>query len=211
LRKVPFARNRSVSTYSETVGQLVFASNSLHAAFAAIFGFLLAEIAEYRWTGHDVGKAIWNALRSDDLQRSILLAVTRTRMEGRQRLFKSLIWAIQQAGNVSEYRNDAVHTPFVLVRGDGPWKLEPDNSAGQPSRVQKLNRVGHQKLFRYARGDLVQLTIYLEAIYERLIDRTTTPLPRRPTLRSTQLVQQTPPKSNNRQRRTAKRQPRPKS
>jgi hypothetical protein len=204
LRKIPFARNRSLARHAKTVGQLIYASNYLHALFSAIFSHLVMDLGnEDRWAAYDVSRSIWHSLRSDDVQRTVLLGVVRTTMESKPRTSKSLLWALDKAGKLSEYRNDAVHTPFDLVFSSRRprWEIEPDYSAGLPSRVAKLTRVGHQKLFRLALGDLVQLANYVEGIYSQLADEEPKALPRRPVLRSIQLVQKSPPRSNARQQR----------
>jgi hypothetical protein len=202
LRRIPFARNRSLISYSSTVGKILFASNSLHATFAAIFSNLLAAQTKDKGAGGDIAHAVWHSLRSDDIQRTVLLATVDATLPQGSKQAKSLTWALKAAGQLSAYRNDAVHTPFELVleSGRAGWHLEPNNAAGLPHRVEKLNRVGHSKLFRHVLGDLVQLTIYVDGIFERMFEVEPRPLPRRPALRSIQLVQQNPPKSGSRGR-----------
>ncbi len=209
-RKIPFAKNRSLVQYSKMVGQMVFVSNTLNADFAAIFRKLASSLSqENRYQLSDGAKSVWNSLRSDDLQRTVLMAFVRGAFSNTSRDIKCLMWAIQMAGKLSEYRNDAVHTPFEMVSNSEIWPksyLDPDYTAGAPHRIEKLNRVGYARLFRSALGDLVQLTIYVEAILARLDGRAPKKrLPRRPRLRSIQLVQQSPPKSNSHQQQKSKR------
>jgi len=215
MAKSPYAtrkprfRNKRASQHAALVGQIVWASNTLHATFSAIFTALLRSISpDEPYKGGDVAGEIWHALRSDDLQRTVLLAAAHSILEDRRRDIKSLAWALQMAGRLSEYRNDAVHTPFTMVlsswRPWAGWEPSPD-SAGHPHRVAKLHRVGPAKLFRHVIGDLTQLDGYAVAILDRIYAGKPLPLPKRPLLRSIQLVRQSPPQSNKRRRLKAKR------
>lgn len=209
-RKLHNARNRRVAKYTALVGQIVWASNSLHAVFFELFRYSMMSIIQQgsKLRAIDASKAIWDALRSDDIQRTVLKSLVEATFEKREA--KSIIWALDTAGQISAFRNDAVHTPFWLYTSSKAKGIQigPNSSAGHPSRVSKLDRVGHTKLFKSALGDLVQLRAYAEAIYVKLAFEPANSLPRRPILRSIRLVRQNPPKSNNRQRKKAKPRPR---
>jgi hypothetical protein len=211
-RKSRHGKNRSIANYTALVGQVVYASNELHATFWAIFLQMMKNLTQTEtsagWEGYDVAQQIWHSLRSDDIQRTMVKAVAYPLLESKPRERKALIWAVQAAGKISEYRNDAVHTSVVLVTA-ASWRrgqfVEP--GVGHPQRIEKLRRVGALKLFRLALGDLAQLEWYATAILERMRGERG-PLPRRPTLRSIRLVQQNPPMSNKRPPQKAKRKPR---
>lgn len=202
-RRLALADRKVLSDYTSLVGQIVWASNALHAKFMLIFEELLTdEGGKSNFTMRKTATSIWHSLRSDDLQRTVLKATVIERMRQEAPATKSLLWSIAAAGKLTEFRNDAVHTAFVFNKDANKWKMQPNIYAGAPQRVEKLNRVGHAKLFRLLLGDLIQLRIYVDTIYVKLAFEARNTLPKRPLLQSIRLVQQTPPKSNKRQRQT---------
>lgn len=208
-RKIIPTDRKILSDYTSLVGQIVWASNALHAKFMLIFEELLTEErVKINFTMRKTAASIWHSLRSDDLQRTVLKATVIERMRQEAPATKSLLWAITAAGKLTEFRNDAVHTAFVFNKDANKWKMQPNTYAGAPQRVEKLNRVGHAKLFRLLLGDLIQLRIYVDTIYAKLAFEERNTLPKRPLLQSIRLVQQTPPKSSKRQQRGSGRRPR---
>jgi hypothetical protein len=192
---------KALEKYTSQVGRVVWASNGLHAVFLNIFIWLNRAETNSIAIESKVYTALWHSMRGDDLQRGALLAVAREAMEPGHPLAKALIWSLNSAGKLSEYRNDAVHTPFVFNRQTRSWKLAPNKFAGAPNRVAKLMRVGHEKLFKFLAADLEQLTAYADAIFDRVLGDSGRPLPRRPRLQSVLLVRRNPPPSNTRLRR----------
>ena len=146
-----------------------------------------------------MAQELWHSLRSDDAQRAALRAIAKhcTKLTSRQKI--SLLWAIDAAGQLSEYRNDAIHTAFGLYYRHPQIKkspIQPYRGAGHPKRIEKLERVGYAKLFRALIGDLNQLSGYVLAIYlgtKEFDHPVPSSLPRRPVMRSVLLVQQSPP------------------
>ena len=189
-----------LAEYTNLAGQLIWASNALHAEFMAIFGeVFLWDCEANRSIKHRSAQAVWHSLRSDDAQRSMLLAMISEAFEPNHPLTKSLTWTIKSAGKLSEFRNDVAHTPFEFSKASGKWMMVPNHFAGAPQRVEKLNRVGPARLFKLAIGDLLALRTYADAIHGKLVSRKPTTLPRRPRLQASQLVQRTPPKSSTHQ------------
>ena len=139
---------------------------------------------------------MWHSLRSDGIQRTILRAAAIKSPTLGERRRKSLLWCLDKAGKISEFRNDAVHTFFEYGPGERGIEFEPSEWAAPLYRSEKLNRVGYKKLFRFATGDLRQLSEYAISIAGSLLDEKRGwrrhPFPKRPLLRSIQLVQQSP-------------------
>lgn len=200
-RKLSAADKAVLSEYTALAGQVVWASNAMHAKFLLVFEeVMLFDCENNKRIKRKVADSVWHALRSDDIQRAVLQAAVVEAMNADHTLTKSLIWAINAAGRLSEFRNDAVHTAFEFNNETKKWRMVPNKWAAQPKRVEKLNRVGYKRLFKLLLGDLVQLRVYVEAIYLKLSFSEQHPLPKRPHLRSIRLVQQTPPASNSQKR-----------
>ena len=191
--------------YTTLAGQVTWASNNLHAQFF----YVLCEIfprKKYHPKGPwrpdgTTAEEIWHSLRSDDLQRTVLRAVAIHSASLTERRRRSLLWAIDAAGTLSQYRNDAIHTEFSLDWGEGlsRTKIKFVPGIGHPKRIERLERVGFSKLFRLLIGDYNQLADYVSAIWLNSMDWEGTqspPLPKRPVLRSVLLVQKSPPTKN---------------
>lgn len=204
------AKDRAVlSEYTHLAGLVIWASNALHAKFLRIFEEIMAfDCASNLLIKRRMARSMWHSLRSDDIQRSVLKAAVLESMRDDHQLTKSLIWALNSAGKLAEYRNDAVHTAFEFNNANSRWTIIPNQYAGAPHRVEKLNRVGYAKLFRLLLGDLIQLRVYIDYVRAKVGGDSELSLPRRPVLKSSLLVQRTPPRSNNRQAPGAKFPPR---
>jgi hypothetical protein len=195
------AKDREIlSQYTHLAGLTVWASNALHAKFLLIFEDLLKDVTTSRAFSQKTARAMWHSLRSDDIQRAVLKALASEVMEQSHPITKSLMWALKSAGKLAEFRNDAVHTAFHFDDSTGQWRMAPNQVAGAPHRVEKLNRVGYAKLFRLLLGDLIQLRVYTEHLWAKISGDGNFRMPRRPLLQSHRLVQQTPPTSRTRQR-----------
>ena len=191
-----------LSKFTALVGEVTYASNGLHQAFFLLFKFIFEDEQE------EMVEEIWHSLRSDDIQRTVLKAAARHSADLGPRRRGALIWAIDRAGKLAEFRNDAIHTLFEY-QGDnkGSFTIYPSDWSATPRRVEKLNRVGYEKLFKLLIGDLYALTAYVGYIADTFIETpswTPEPLPSRPLLQSIQLVEKSPPKTNSRQQRSPK-------
>lgn len=195
------AKDRKVlAEYTHMAGLIVWASNALHSKFLLIFEeILLFEFNGHRLTQRKLARAMWHSLRSDDAQRALLLAATKAALDTDRPLIKSLVWAINSAGRLAEFRNDVVHTPFAFIPDERRWKMMPNIDAGPPRRVEKLERVGYSKLFKLLLGDLIQMRVYTETILVNLSSNKKYSMPHRPRLKSALLVQRSPPRTNGHQ------------
>jgi hypothetical protein len=209
----PYARRQlakqaqsSLRKYSTLVGEVIYASNTLGAHFHTLGAhFQLTFELLFEDADEPIVGAMWHAMRNDDLQRVLIKAAASksSKLEGHER--RNLLWAIDKAGRLSEYRNDAIHTYFEYAPGNREIEFYPSDWAVTPSRLEKLERVGYRKLFKCLIGDLYALGDYAIAVTDRLISRQRgyprIPFPKRPVLRAIQLVQQNPPATKKRKKR----------
>src|SRR5665213_454957 len=203
--------------YTALVGEVTWASNNLHAEFLCILEVLIPDDKKKGgkrrvfMRNQEVAQELWHSLKSDDAQRAALRAFAKhtTFLSTPNR--KSLLWAIDSAGRLSEYRNDAIHTAFIHDDDGRKYFFTPSH-AGSPKRVEKLERVGYARLFKALIGDLNQLSDYCVCIWLNSLEsygEKPSPLPRRPVLQSVLLVQKSPPVTSipTRRRPRRKRQP----
>src|ERR1700743_2451277 len=153
--------------YTSFVGEGTWASNNLHSMFFTLLWSIFPSTGPTNSLlsdNVDMADELLHSLRRDEMQRAALRAIAKysSRLTTVQR--RNLLWAIDAAGRLSEYRNDAIHTPFDLTGHDlenaRSARFEP--TVGHPKRVEKLKRVGHVKLFKALIGDLNQLNFYVE-------------------------------------------------
>lgn len=195
----------ALAKYTSLIGEVTLASNHLHGELLHFFETLFPSEDGERHifsANHEMAAELWHSLRSDDAQRAALRAIAKHSRLLKERHRKSLLWVIDAAGKLSEFRNDAIHAVFDLDWEDG-WgarqiKFSP-TTASHPKRFEKLERVGHVKLFRTAIGDLHELGDYATALWINLLpweNDGPPPLPKRPLLQSVLLVQKSPPETN---------------
>lgn len=194
-RRVRGSAGRALERYSALVGEVTWASNLLNGEFLFLLRNLLARDEK------ELAEQIWHSLRSDDLQRTVVRAAAIKSPRITARMRKSILWALDRAGKLSEFRNDAIHTAFSLQWKPGGFYFVPDGFASHPKRVDKLERVGYKKLFRTLIGDMMQLWDYVGWINLKTAhwnhEARTMPSAKRPRAQSILLVQRALPKSNN--------------
>jgi hypothetical protein len=204
-RRTPYDHVRpALAKYSALIGEVTWASNNLHASLYLLFQGYFPDARNTR----GMAQEMWHAFRSDDMQRAALRAIFLHSAEISERQRKSYLWIIDAAGRLSEYRNDAIHTAMDLYPNKRRLVFKPSD-AGHPKRVEKLTRVGHEKLFKFLIGDLNQLDDYALSLFEQTLRKKWAhrpdALPKRPVLRSVLLVQKSPPKNQSPTRHPPKR------
>jgi hypothetical protein len=186
-RRLKPAPHTGFKEYCQLIGEVTWASNTLHGDFQAAFWQLMPG-------RKGLARDLWHTIKSDDGQRSLLKAAILQSDDHNTRRGKALLWALNQAGTLSGYRNDAIHTAFQAVhRGKG---MTPGVWA-DPKRVERLNKHGYKRLFTLLRGDLAALSVYVGAIWMDMMFDERVPLPRRPRLQLPPLIQKSLPPSNN--------------
>lgn len=185
-RKLPAGdKRRGLQVHTRLVGQVIWAWNDLHGAYA--FAFVQALDSSRGWIGH----AIWTSLSNDAAQRDILSSILA--FSDRPAVSSRLQWALDETRKLTVYRNDIVH-------GIMGWRLEPNgstptfsafgNSLGRILRyVDRESHSGEilegpdkRKLMLLLRGDLMQLAKYVLELGRALSKDRPSPLPRKPRL-----------------------------
>ena len=187
----------SVKEYAQQAGLISWASNNVQMNLQAMFCTLMLPHK------FETTNAMWHAIKSDDGQRSLLLAVTKGAYQPRSKFLASVIWAVDAAGKLAALRNDAIHTATTMqANRDRGWYVVPSEDWGQPARVERLNRLGHKKAFKLVFGDLNQLSEYTHFLSVKAGADPSVTLPRRPRLQAIPLLSKSPPKTSSRQQRT---------
>lgn len=133
-----------------------------------------------------LGIQIWNSLKSDDAQRTLLVATAHARIPPTMKslmppnMASRIAWAVTQANHLAAFRNDATHTPFMQKKIGARWKSVPEPYVGQPFRVKRLELIGPARLFRLLRGDLLQLGHYVGVLFSEAHVPGQFALPRKP-------------------------------
>lgn len=182
-RKLPSRDSAGLAEHVRLVGEVIWAWNELHRAFAFCFVFLVETPIAY---------AIWAVQASENAQREMLKEVVHLSLSPSGGHSKGLLWALRETEELCRFRNDIVH-------GFMTWELTPKG------RKPKLGYFGNRlnALLRYAdweteegefregpdlqkgmgllRGDLMQLSRYVSELSRGRAAKPS-PLPRRPRL-----------------------------
>jgi hypothetical protein len=101
-----------MSKHAEALGHVALAWTRLHEIMAFIFSQLLRPVPEERaW-------AIWHSIKNDRAQRDMLLALATVALPNNGGRFKAIKWAVDKLGPLENSRNDALHSPYVVLHGD---------------------------------------------------------------------------------------------
>jgi hypothetical protein len=105
--------------YTLAVGKVAYAWNYFHEQLARLF--VAAIMAEHT---PQTGLAIWYSLDNDRVKRTILEAAIKAappiRWENRPEAYEDLIWLLEKANALANYRDDAVHAPCTaMVSAEG--------------------------------------------------------------------------------------------
>jgi len=150
---------KQVKKYSQQVGTIMWAWNSIHGSLAECFVELVDP------ANINVGYAIWHAIKADTGQRGMVEAAITARMATRPRVvLKDLAWVVDVTGKVSQHRNDAVHTPMVGVITASGSIFQPNPFSGDPKRVTRLERADREAFHKALAGDLIALSFYANAL-----------------------------------------------
>jgi hypothetical protein len=176
-----------VRSYSIAVGELVWASNYCLNYFSLLYRELFEQ--------DDINIAIgnWSAMRSDRGQLDLLEVAAKGSKRITAPIRDEIVWAIGKAILLSEKRNDAVHTPTTFViRPKRRVKLIPSSVSTLPARFKRLSVVKNLiRSFGVARNDFLQLSGYVFFLWNEVAFPGSTPLPKRPLLRSLPAEKQT--------------------
>ncbi len=196
---------RAIRRHAVLLGEITYHWNALHSNLQMILAALLGEAQSDGSYSLTLGLGIWQALKSDDAQRSVLRVAIQSKLAANKRLVESALWLIDQTGRLAAYRNDVTHVPFTLVGTAEKIAFVPDRLFSDKNRLARLTSTGHTALFRALRGDLTQLGNYATFIWiAALTPSALIPLPRRLRLQSPRLVERGQQKSQTRPQSLAK-------
>lgn len=178
-RRIPSNTRVAVRTYAKAVGELLWSANAAQSSFRDLFS-VLVDLAQL-----DAGSAIWFTIQTDKAQLQALLALTKVRFSPNSRVFQNIKWAVSAAEKLAEIRNDAAH--MAMSPGVGPQGmiLLPNPVGNPPTRLNRREGKDFLTIFGQAKGDYVQLQIYIHEVFCHLAYPTESyPLPLRPRLQS---------------------------
>jgi predicted DNA-binding transcriptional regulator AlpA len=110
---------RQFEPYVKAIGQLALAWNALHEFLGSTFQTLITEARDTEFQKEYQVRQAWNSLRADLAQRQMLRAVVANATENQKskfpRLSEDLEWLIVKLNGLSNLRNDAIHSPLILI------------------------------------------------------------------------------------------------
>jgi hypothetical protein len=190
---------RELRPYVTAIGQLSLAWNALHEQLAAIFRLLLdrqiTKIDEYGMEdgGDERPIKLWTSSKFDRPKRDMLKAAVSTITEEERSAFPKLVedvtWILQRADSLEDARNDAVHSPLLLLGSNkatrevfGSAFVIPDLLHGNPRGI-KLAQKDLLLEFRWCRDAALILRDFAYRISGSLsLGVVVFPWPERPSL-----------------------------
>lgn len=142
-----------------------------------------------------VANSIWHSLKSDLVQRELLLAALRSSAvlhrswkddEKRQlkvQVFEEYIWAIEQISKVAHRRNDLIHSPIIFFLGPDAIESEAQVSGTYDNpRAKALKDKELYQLARWLNAFCDLISRHLHSIWQT-VNRTGS-VPIRPTIKA---------------------------
>jgi hypothetical protein len=156
---------RKFKPYAVELGYLVYSWGRLQEVLGRLF-WVLSGISN----GHHA-LAIWYAVPSDRTQREMLRALVESKHSSRlneyPRAKADLIWMINRANSLADQRNDAIHSPFILIVNYRSTKLRSAHLDGHP-RAIKLKDKDLKVEFRHYADSVDVLSLFGEAALRSL-------------------------------------------
>jgi hypothetical protein len=144
--------------YAVELGYLIYAWNRLHERLAALF------FAVGTFENREVAHAIWHSTPSDLAQRKMLRAAAETGLKKDCRAQKEIIWLLDQIDkSLSDKRNNALHTPFMMMVSNLGITLDVDWTSLAP-RTSKLRGKDLIKEFAWYQEYTDALSAYVQEI-----------------------------------------------
>lgn len=183
-RKMPTDREgEAAARHAQLTGEVIWAWNELHSAFALAFHGLATPGNPY------MAMCLWNSIAGDQAQRDMVGAAVEAAMNLDRRLKERLEWSLKMTGKLAVHRNDLVHglvgfrhtekgltTTFAAFGNNFPRYRRHAERDGQLSN-----------LMTDLRGDLMALATYTaevtRAALAKIENRDGPPVPRRPRLK----------------------------
>jgi hypothetical protein len=150
--------------YATALGQIALAWNGLHERLAFLFCMAMG--------GGQVNHffAIWYAIKNDRAQRDMLLAATNVDIADLSsycpKLKEEIIWIWKHCNDVEEARNNALHSPFVLMHSG----VQPGYHMGHERATKLAKQQDISTELRWCRDAAKVLSDYVQAIGRALED-----------------------------------------
>jgi hypothetical protein len=157
-RRLNPSLTKALKQYARPVGEIIWASNSLHAAFFQIFVKMLERLGDDTGAQYWAARAIWHTFVSDSAARDMVKNVVEASYVKSTPFFKEFTWVYNETGYLSGRRNDFIHTPMAFIVEEG--RLIPNLRDGPERRVLRLDRPDIRRIARALRVDLRQLAFY---------------------------------------------------
>jgi len=210
-RRLPGGDDRwAVRDYTKRVGEVVWAWNELHEAYALAFVHMVnpANIL--------MGMTLWTALSNDTVQRNAVDAAVTAAMGLTSRQRASLRWALKKTTELTQYRNDVVHGFTGWLLTDKGTRVHLSHFGNPIPRLMRYiareDEDGEihegpdmHKLARALRGDLMLLAGYVLAVSRSIAAAPPQQLPRRPRLQLPRYVRAASGQKPHRRRGTRRR------
>lgn len=170
-RKLHTGDPKAIARHNKQVGDVVFAFNAAQASLFLVFWQIASR--------DDIQLALdlWEAQPSDLGQRKILEIQVRRRVK-RKAVKNALLWAISSMNELSERRNDAVHSD-VYADID---RIRPGLGTKR-SRAVRLEATPLEDIWQDLRGDLSALANYANDLHWDISGDNAWPSTKRPRLK----------------------------
>jgi hypothetical protein len=121
------------------LGKLVYAWNLLHEELGQLFECVIVPKRP------GCALAAWRALENDRSQRLMVEYAVKYAIDLRPEIVEDILWVLDKANKLSETRNNAIHSPYVVVTSPDPLG----------TRIAPLDFFGHPRAMKLAGKDLV--------------------------------------------------------
>ena len=162
--------------FTTAIGQSTLSWNDLHEALGQLFWTVLGGGFS------DLPLGIWQVIRNDRTQRSVLLEASKASLSGKgtwcEEGLENIKWIIARASELEDDRNNAVHAP--LQSSESTKLVFPSSSFGN-TRAKNLENKDILKEFRRLRDTAILLRDFSHRLSHVLADSRRT-WPKRPRL-----------------------------
>ncbi|MFZ0845261.1 MAG: hypothetical protein WAM62_05660, partial [Pseudolabrys sp.] len=159
------------------MGELALAWNGLHDTLGRLFWTVLGRV-------NYAPLEVWYSSKVDRAQREMLRAAINSRYANKlltpQKPREEIEWILNEATKIEDRRNDALHSPLILLGTKKKSRVVPSYHFGH-TRAERLNKVDILREFRWFRDTATALRDYAGKI-EGALSRLDTAWPDRPQL-----------------------------
>jgi hypothetical protein len=176
---------RGYAPYTKAIGEVALAWNDLNEQMSVLFSCLMG--------GGQMGRALalWHAPTTDRPKRLLLFAAAQFPAPEQKkiaRLFDDVKWITDRAQEFEDARNNAVHSPLLLIKSSGSGLIPPEWDGRVITQTLWNNpralRMALKDLlveFRWCRDSITKLRDFTHQVTEG-IQRGGVPWPDRPKL-----------------------------